>query len=456
MKKFAALVLALAMVLSMASFASAEEPRNILIGTTWDLYWDSFDETADANPYYSGTEADELMFANVKNVEAENGVTFEYVNLLYTGAQESINTSILAGTPDVDVYMTDLAISVPAVANGYAVDLRDVLPADHPVLTGTDPVLSYIDLGDGSVSLLVQNNIENVVAATMPLAFNLQMIEDANLEDPRDLAERGEWTWDKFVEYCQVLTKDIDGDGTTDVYGFGGWVQDYFTNLLMSNGTYVAATPTENLTSPEVAEVLQFMQDLNLKYQVMYPIPAENGWDVCRWLYRDGKVAFCPLACWMMDSNKDYSNDPSVTPLDFDMIFVEWPYGPSGDPETNKQKVTASSTYMIPVGVEDPELVFNVLYDVLNWYNSDVSVRDTEEALNWWYVSTSQDFEIQEWNYSVMYNMGLKQQYEMVMNLPAESQLQLKELVEGVYTVAQFQETYKQPVQDFLTTLMGE
>ena len=455
MKKFAALVLAVMLMLSVCSFASAEEPRHILIGTTWDLYWDSTHESIDANPYYTGTVADEMMWAKVAEIEQEWGVTFEYVNLLYAGAQESINTSILAGTPDVDVYMIGLAIGAPAVANGYAVDLRDVLPADHPVLTGEDEVLTYIDTGNGAVSLLTANNKENMVGSTIPLSFNLQMIEDANLEDPRDLAERGEWTWDKFLEYCIALTKDTDGDGVTDVYGFGGWPEDYLPNLLMSNGTYVAATATENLTSPEVTEVLQFLQDLNLVHGVMHPIPAENGWDICRWLYRDQKVAFSPNAAWIMDSNKDYNfqNDPSVTPLDFDMVFVEWPCGPSGNPETNTQKVTESSCYMIPVGVEDPELVFNVLYDLLNWYNNDLSVRDDEEALGWWYGVTAKDIDLQDWNFEVMYTMGTKQQYEMLNNLGFT--MDTLGLINGNYTVAQYQETYKQQVQDAIDKLMG-
>ncbi len=457
MKKFAALVLAVMMMLSVCSFAAAEEPRHILIGTTWDLYWDSTHESIFDNPDSAGSEIDELMFANVAKVEEKWGITFEYVNLLYAGAQESINTSILAGTPDVDIYMVELAIGAPAVANGYAVDMRDVLPADHPLLTGEDEIMTYIDTGNGAVSLLCANNKENMVGSTYPLSYNLQMIEDANLEDPRELAARGEWTWDKFLEYCIALTKDVDGDGVTDVYGFGGWPGDYFPNLLMSNGTYVAASPTENLTSPEVTEVLQFMQDLNLVYGVMYPIPEENGWDVCRWLYREGKVAFCPNAAWILDNYKDYNpgNDPDITTLDFDMVFIEWPTGPNGDPETNKQKVANNSCFMIPVGVEDPELVYNVLYDVLNWYDSDTSLRDSEEALGWWYASTAKDLDLQDWNFEVMYTMGQKQQFEMVSNMPADSQLDLRGLIEGTYTVAQFQESNKQLVQDYLDQLMG-
>lgn len=43
MKKFAALLLALTMVLGMATITASAEgsERVITIGTTWDLYWDS-------------------------------------------------------------------------------------------------------------------------------------------------------------------------------------------------------------------------------------------------------------------------------------------------------------------------------------------------------------------------------------------------------------------------------
>ena len=131
MKKFAALLLALTMVLGMATITASAEgsERVITIGTTWDLYWDSFDGSIEDNPYYSGTTADEMMFAKVKQIEDKWNVKFEYINLTYAGAKESINTSVLAGTPDVDVYMLDLALAAPAAANGYITDLRDVLGA---------------------------------------------------------------------------------------------------------------------------------------------------------------------------------------------------------------------------------------------------------------------------------------------------------------------------------------
>ena len=465
MKKYIALLLAALMLLCTFGIASAEEPRHIVIGVTWDIFYDSTHTDVYDNPGYTGDLAQDMMFERVRYVEEKWNVTFEFLNMTYSGSKESINTSIMAGTPDVDVYMVGLAVAAPAIANGYAIDLRDILPADHPVLNGTDVVLSYIDVGNGSISLLIPNKKENMVADTKPLAFNLQMIEAANLEDPRDLVARGEWTWDKFVEYCIALTRDIDGDGIIDVYGFGGWPEDYLSNLLMSNGTYIAAGPKENLTSPEVAETLQFMQDLNVTYGVMYPIPEQNGWDVCRYLYREQKVAFTPIAAWIMSSFDDYAyKQPDLPQLEFDMVFVPWPVGPSGDAATNAAKSTSATGYMIPVGVEEPLLVFNVLYDILNWYNYDpadpvaaeaaLEVRDNEEALSWWYGVVAKDIELQDYNFNVMYEMGLRQQFEMWNNLGVS--MELTALVNGDYTVAQYQEMFKQPVQDAITLLMGE
>ena len=112
--------------------------------------------------------------------------------------------------------MVESGMAIPAQMNGLAIDLKTVLPADHDLFT-TQKIVTYFDLGDGKACIFSPVKAENVVAANYPLGFNKQMLEDNNLEDPRALWERGEWTWDKFIEYCQVLTQDTDGDGQNDV-----------------------------------------------------------------------------------------------------------------------------------------------------------------------------------------------------------------------------------------------
>ena len=446
MKRILSLALVLAMAFSMIStFATAEEPRHITIALWWDMYYDSDDESWESNPSASGKETDIMRFDVVKEIEETYNVTFEFVNATYAGVQDSLNISILAGEPDFDVYMVELGWGVPAVMNGLATDFRDVLDPSDPLLSHEDVVMDYVNLTNGAVSLLSVKGAEDQVGATYPLAFNLQMIQEANLEDPRDLVERGEWTWDKFREYCQILTRDIDGDGVTDVYGFGGWMGDFFPYFFMSNGTYVCATETENLSSPEMGEVLSFLQDLFVTDKSAYPIPAENGWDVCRWLYRDKKVAFTTTAAWILDSYKDYLEEPN---LDFDMVFVDYPIGPSGNPETNSKKLANSNYWLIPAGIEDPELVYRVLRAYQNWYHEDTELRDDPDELEWWYTSTSNKLDLQDWNFEIMKSMGEHETVDFI-NVVIND-LPLWDLLAGNITPSQMQEQNRQVVQDAL------
>ena len=119
MNRVFAAILALVMVFGLVSgiaapSASADaEPRTITIGVWWDIYYDSTHESVESDPAYSGSLSDQMRFDNVKNVEEKYNVRFEYVNMTYAGVKESINTSILAGTP---VGSTVVAVDVAGFA----------------------------------------------------------------------------------------------------------------------------------------------------------------------------------------------------------------------------------------------------------------------------------------------------------------------------------------------------
>ena len=265
LKKFLALGLAVCMTLSVAACGktgsndgnggssnngSTPSGHNseITIGTWRVQYYDSSQSKVEDDPSYAANvdaEGDddakkeekafnrgiaEKKLANVKKIEEKYDVKFYWTNLTYNGVKESINNSILAGTPDCDIYLVEPGFGIPAQYNGLAIDLKTILPEDHDIFT-TQKVASYLDLGDGKACLIKQQAAEQQVADTYPLAFNVQMLEENNLEDPRDLWERGEWTWDKFNEYMKVLTQDTDGDGQTDQYGYCGYENETFEQL---------------------------------------------------------------------------------------------------------------------------------------------------------------------------------------------------------------------------------
>ena len=255
------------------------EPRTIRIGTWYDIYYDSTHTDIHDDPSVSDEELAQMMFDNLKRVEEKYNVRIEYVNLTYDGIQESINTSVLAGKPDCDIYLTEPAFGIPAVANGYATDLSKVLPADADILTNQN-YLTTININgfDGTYFMLPVGG-ESIPGSSYVLSFNKKMLDDAGLENPNALYERGEWTWEKWREYLMKLTKDSDGDGVTDVYGFGSRYDWLFEYLNMSNGTAVASNQTENLSSKEVGETLDFIYNM---YNVDH---VANPWNEDDWNY---------------------------------------------------------------------------------------------------------------------------------------------------------------------------
>ncbi len=454
---------------TQAVTTATKRTKDITIGTWWVQYYDSSQSVVEDDPSYEAASLDKdgdsadtlvqkansrkiaaLKLANVDTIEQRYGVKFFWNNLTYAGVTESINTSVLAGTPDCDVYLVDTGMAVPAQMNGLALDLKTVLPADSDIFT-TQSNASFLDLGDGKACIFYRQEAQKSVEATYPLAFNIQMLEDYNLEDPRDLYARGEWTWDKFIEYCQTLTDDTDGDGQIDQYGYCGYQVETFEQLMMSNGGVIAVGKTEGLTSTAVGEALQLMFDMYNTYNVCYPYDYEGSpSDSMRNQYNQGNIGFFPIAAWISAGNKDYDYDGSLGyTLPFDIAYVRWPVGPSGDETTNAGKnLSSGEFYIIPAGVEDPETVFNVINDMWNWYDGDTSIRDDKTTLNWWYKVTAATTDLQELNFNVMKDCGEHAIFDIWNSVGIS--YDFMSLMKGEVTPAQFQETYKQQVQDAL------
>lgn len=404
------------------------EKRVITIGTWYDHYYTSDHTSVEDNPSVSDVEVAQMQLDNIRAIEEKYNVELRFVNLTWEGTIESINTSIMAGQPDCDIYEVDMQFGVPAALNGYAAPLEDILPADSDVI-GNQEIFKTVDIGTEKSFLFKEVNMSNQLGG-YPLGFNMDMINEAGLENPQDLYDRGEWTWDKFEEYCVALTKDTDGDGTTDVYGYGGWWTNMLGNLLMSNGTSIAAGPTETLSSAATGEVLDFINTLYNVDKCARPWD-ESDWDSNNSCYKDGQTCFFIAPAW------------TITPdeLNFELGVVPWPVGPSGNQETNKGVATSGNAYMIANGIEDPEFVYQVFEEWVNWYDGDTELRDDVE----WFENQM----VTERNYNYLLSMGEKEQFDIWGSITVEN-FNVQGLLKGEVTPAQLQESAKQEFQDAL------
>lgn len=128
-----------------------------------------------------------------------------------------------------------------------------------------------------------------------------------------------DWIWEDFMEICRQVTKDTDGDGVVDQFGFYdyGWQDAVYANgvaLFEPNGS------ASHFGDPRVEAAVRFIKDLTLTNQ---------GYTVTSREFDKGKVAFRPLA---FSEYKTYKPYPWRIKKysDFEWDCIKMPSGPDG------------------------------------------------------------------------------------------------------------------------------
>lgn len=341
--------------------------RTIKVGIWWDYYYTSDHKDINDNPALDNTETAQMKLDNVRRIEEKYNCKIKFVNLSWTGVINSINTSIAAGTPECDVYLTDLQFGIPAALNGLCQNLSDIA-LEGSDLFGKQSVIKPLD-GLGGTYFFQEQGIP---ISGIFLGYNKTMIQDLGLEDPQQLYKDGKWTWDKFAELAKAGTKDTNGDSTNDVYGYGGVWTNLIDGLVMNNGGSIASGTTEGLSSKPVQEALEF---INRLYNVDN---SARPWNKDDWndnlnAWSDGKVLFWTAQAWSLKQQADaVAKDGSEIPFEYSV--VPYPNGPSGDGKTYSPY--AGNWYMIPVGVKEPGKVLQVMEEFFNWFDGDLEYRD--------------------------------------------------------------------------------
>jgi len=453
MKKLLALVLVTMLAVSVCSFAVAESKyptqRTLYFGeahnpdTVGELY-SGGNKDPRLEEDWDGDEFGVIRFENMTAVENDYNVK------VYGRVQTDLTDFFTNTTKEFDLVHTNGQNLIQWAKDGFLVDLKTIAPADHDVFT-TMEAGQTIDVGLDGVYFLRPYGMDN----TNLLAVNMDLLEDAGLEDPRELWERGEWTWEKFLEYCEALAQDLDGDGINDQYGFGGWPQETFDGFLMSTGAAIIDGPVAKFDSTEVGEVLELIEDMYVNRDVCAPFSWSHYPDMV-FQYTQGNVGMSPMAVWMLSNNGCYLADGTGS-ADWTTIFCPYPVGPSGDAETNRMVQVGGDNYVyaIPAQAEDPERIFNAWYDIQNWFGGDLSLRDDPRLTGWWAYSTDRDPVNQDANLAWQVEALSRPQVEMHRAAGVDEYGWISNLMMGYETPAQIQESYKQLYQAYADSIFG-
>jgi multiple sugar transport system substrate-binding protein len=125
--------------------------------------------------------------------------------------------------------------------------------------------------------------------------FRSDLVEAGGLANPQEYP----YTIEKFLQNAQKMTKDTNGDGTPDIYGFvfkgkqGSQIVDDFETWSYIFGGRILDPNTRQVTvnSPACVEAVQFILDLMYKYKVVSPgvLSYTSQEEIA--LIQEGKVA---------------------------------------------------------------------------------------------------------------------------------------------------------------------
>ena len=140
------------------------------------------------------------------------------------------------------------------------------------------------------------------------LYYNTKLFKQAGIVDARGQAKPPK-TFAEFLEAARRITKDTNGDGRTDQWGFVFTWQR--TNWLTIAGQFGATIFTPDgkrcaLDSPQNLRALHLMHDLIYKYKVA---PKPEGVDA--WLaFRQGRVGMAMEGIYMLTSLEEQKGLP--------------------------------------------------------------------------------------------------------------------------------------------------
>ena len=233
---------------SYASVETLENP-NVTIG----LYWD----------------ADEVVQSAIDEFEAKYGGTVTVNVVGWNGGATAIQEAMATGDL-FDLVYTEGNARFP----GDAVD-----QLYQPI----DQYLDYSVCDQASADAFLYRGEHYVYtnsSITSPylIVYNKTLFSEEGLEDPVSLYDKGQWTYDKYLEYMEYFTRDTDGDGEIDQWGLGprfkrqnfGFANDGMPIYEVGDGKLAVGIDSEGC--------MQWFDFLNKFGQIDTSCPGDSGW----------------------------------------------------------------------------------------------------------------------------------------------------------------------------------
>ncbi|MBN2860431.1 MAG: sugar ABC transporter substrate-binding protein [Sphaerochaetaceae bacterium] len=240
------------------------------------------DETQVVKFWYHFDNPETALNPLIEKFEAENpGIEIEAERISWDSYNQKLLTAVAGGYPP-DVAQVKLWWQPQLVEMGALLPLDDYIAE----WDGKDDVYDKIwELTRHSDGRQYYMPLQMVI---LYLYYRADMFDELGLEVPE--------TREEFLDVAKKLTRDTDGDGIIDVYGFGirgarGGHDWWGTFVLSSGAQFFDENGNSGLTTPEAIAANQWFIDLYRKHKVSPPTTPSDGFQEIIANMKSGRTA---------------------------------------------------------------------------------------------------------------------------------------------------------------------
>ena len=248
----------------------------------------------------------EVLEDAIASFEAENpNIKIVETRTNWTDAPSQLMASIMGGASP-DIIMANPSILAQFRGIGAFADLTDKISPEF-IDTLLPSAVQVMTAPDGSYDGMPQEG------CNWALFYRKDLFEEAGL-DP----DNPPTTWEELLEYGKALTKDTDGDGIIDQYGFG-WpaaaenANDYWVNFMQQAGSPITVFEDGSWVSKldgDAAKLgTEFMVGLVQDAGISPSRVVEWDWEGVTNAFVSGEVAMMHNGAWVVGSVKEKAPD---------------------------------------------------------------------------------------------------------------------------------------------------
>lgn len=245
--------------------------------------------------YWGTPEEKQVVLSYIEQFKKQNpGLEIEPIHVDSLSFGQKLKTMIAGGTPP-DVFYLDIEDFAGLASRGELLAIDEFVARDSADMNVTD----FFEVPYNEFRY--KGRLYGIAKdfTTLVLYYNMDMFDKYRVKYPDD-----SWTWNDFLSAAKSMTKDLDGDGIVDQYGFviETWANWWRNWVYANGGTFFDKDGKFVLgKSPYIkanAEAIQFLSDIMLVHKVAPKITSAREFGGGEAMFVDGRSAMSAYGRW--------------------------------------------------------------------------------------------------------------------------------------------------------------